>query len=665
MSLLRTIMGCAIVLAGVSALQADSPPVAQYRAALKSYCITCHNEKLKTAGLMLDKMDLDNVPANAETWEKVIRKVRGSAMPPPGLPRPDKVFYSDFPAFLEASIDRAASAKPNPGRPAVHRLNRAEYANSVRDLLALDFDGESLLPVDDSGYGFDNIGDVLSVSPVLLERYIAAARKISRLAIGDPAMKAVEETVEVPIDLVQKDRMSEELPLGSRGGIAIHHNFPADGEYVIKVRLRRVGHAGRETGIIRGVALKRQIDVRLDKARLKLFTVGGEHLGKDARPGLGDVDYDADPKQDTYERQGADAGLEVRIPVKAGPHVIGIAFMVEDSSEPEGVIGKPTQANERVVGRVAEPWVDTVAINGPYNAILPGDTPSRRRIFVCHGGDGAKGDACAKTILSTLAHRAYRRPVTDADMQALLSFYRTGRSAGGFEAGIRMALERILVGPDFLFRIERDPANLPPGSIFHISDLELASRLSFFLWSSIPDDELLGLAERGKLKDPAVLEQQVRRMLRDPRSNALVKNFFEQWLQLRHVEALLPDPEEFRDFDVNLREAFEQETEMFLESMVREDRPLMELLDANYTFMNERLANHYGIPNIYGSNFRRVTLTDDNRRGTAGTGQHPESNFLRHQDLGGSAGQVGAGKHSGDAAPRASAQCPGPEGSLR
>jgi len=593
-----------------------STPTSQYRSELNTYCVSCHNEKLKTAGLMLDKIDLENVPASAETWEKVIRKLRGGAMPPPGLRRPDQDFYNNFSAYLETSIDRAAAVRPNPGRPAVHRLNRAEYANSVRDLLNLDFDVESLLPVDDSGYGFDNIGDVLSVSPALLERYLSAARQISRLAIGDPAMRPVEKVYEVPIDLAQRDRMSEELPLGSRGGIAIHHNFPVDGEYVIKVRLRRVGHAGRESGIIRGVSLKRQIDVRLDKARLKLFTVGGEHYGKDARPGLGDVDYDADPKQDTYERHGADAGLEIRIPATAGPHVLGIAFLVEDASEPEGVIGRPVQANERVIGRVAEPWVDTVEIVGPYNAKSSGETPSHQKIFVCHQDD----TACASKILSTLAHRAYRRPLTDVDVQALLKFYEAGRSAGGFDAGIRSALERILVGPDFLFRIERAPAQVPANGIFEISDLDLASRLSFFLWSSVPDDELLGLAERGKLKDPAVSEQQVRRMLRDPRAKALVKNFFSQWLQLRHVEELVPDPVEFRDFDVNLREAFRQETEMFLGSMLREDRPLMELLDANYTFVNERLARHYGIPNIYGSTFRRVPITDDNRRGLLGQG---------------------------------------------
>ena len=438
---------------------------------------------------MLDKADMEHVPAAAEVWEKVIRKLRGNAMPPPGLPRPDKATYDSLAMYLETAIDRAAFAKPNPGRPGAHRLNRAEYAAAVSDLLAADADGTSLLPADDSDYGFDNIGDVLSVSPTLLERYLSAARTVSRLAIGEPAMQPRLDTYEVSYDLTQDDRMSEDLPLGSRGGIAVRHNFPADGEYVIKVRLK-------------GPRPKRELDVRLDDTRLKLFSFGGEQRGRGGEEAYG-------------ERAAPDAGLEVRFPVKAGPHVVGIAFRPEDVSLPEGAFREKGRGAARAGGR--EPELESFAIRGPYDAKGLGETPSRRKIFVCHpdGSAGAENpiqpaslqignrnagndeEACARKILSTLARRAYRRPVTAADLQPLLGFYHAGRSEGGFEAGIEMALERVLGGPEFLFRIERDPPNAAPGAAYRVSDLELASRLSFFLWSTIPDDELLDLAERG------------------------------------------------------------------------------------------------------------------------------------------------------------------------
>ena len=627
-----------IALAGIAPLEAAplqqtgapaSSQASQYRAVLNRYCVTCHNEKLKTAGLMLDKADVENPPASAEVWEKVIRKLRGGAMPPPGAPRPDKATYDSLATYLETSIDRAAFANPNPARITVHRLNRTEYANAVRDLVGVDLDAETLFPVDDSGYGFDNMGAVLSVSPALLERYLSAARKIGQMAIGDPSMGPIDETFEVTDNLMQDGRMGEDLPLGSRGGAAIRYSFPADGEYLIKIRLKRDGGDG---GIIRGVALKRQVDLRLDRQRLKLFTVGGEHFGKANVIGTVAIIEKGDPRQDEYERYGADQGLEVRVPVTAGPHLIGVSFLMEDASEPEGAIHGA--GSGRRGGKNGEPWLGTVTIRGPYNAKGLGDTPSRRKIFVCRpassGGSGivkqaslnVGGDeeSCAKKILSTLAHRAYRRPATAAELQELLNFYRTGRSKGGFDAGIEQALERMLVSLDFLFRIERDPANVAPGTVYRISDLDMASRLSFFLWSSIPDDELLELAEHSKLQDKAVLEKQVKRMLSDPRSNALVSNFFGQWLQLRRVPGLSPDAAEFPDFDGNLREGFQKETELFLDSMLREDHPLIDLLDANYTFVNERLARHYGIPGVYGSTFRRVTLTDDNRRGLLGQG---------------------------------------------
>jgi hypothetical protein len=652
--MLKTLVGWPVViLLAVGESQAAKPqqssnvstPVTQYRATLDKYCVTCHNEKLKAAELLLDRLNLDNVPANAEAWEKVIRKLRGNAMPPPRLPRPDKSFYTDFPVYLETSIDRAAATNPNPGRPAVHRLNRAEYVNAVRDLLAVNIDGESLLPTDDSGYGFDNNGDVLTVSPTLLERYLSAARTVTRLAIGDRAMRPTIATYEVPRGLKQDDRMDEELPFGTRGGVAFRHNFPADGEYVVKIRLRRVGDlVNGDGGIVIGVALKRQLEVSLDTARVKLFSVGGEHFGKSGRGdgggalvtyGLGDL-FAGDPKQVEYEAYGADAGLEARFPVTAGPHSLGVAFRMEDDSLPEGVLKENPRfsfGGSKGQTKTSEPLIESVIIRGPFDAKGLGETPSRRKIFFCSPANApvklvstrtANGaneeEICAGKIVSTLARRAYRRPVTDEDVQPLLGLYRRGQSKGGFEAGIQMALEGMLVSPKFLFRVERDPPNAKPGWAYHISDHELASRLSFFLWSSIPDDQLLSLAAQGKLSNREVLRQQVSRMLVDPRSKALVSNFTGQWLQLRHLSELSPDDKEFPDFDESLRQAFEQETELFLESMVREDRPLMELLDANYTFVNERLAKHYGIPNIYGSSFRRVTLTDENRRGLLGQG---------------------------------------------
>ena len=653
--MLRTTVWVGIVLAGVSSIQASQPqssssaissPASQYRVVLDKYCVTCHNEKLKTAGLMLDKMDLGKVPEGAQLWEKVIRKLRGNAMPPPRLPRPDKSFYSDFPTYLETTIDRAAFAKLNPGRPAIHRLNRAEYANAVHDLLAVDIDGESLLPTDDSGYGFDNIGDVLSVSPTLLERYMSAARTIGRMAIGDGTMRPTVETYRIPVGLRQEERMSEDLPFGSRGGVAVRHTFPLDAEYVIKVRLRREGDlVNGDGGMIRGVALKRQLDVSLDMASLKIFAVGGEHFGKERQGegggaggggvlvtyGVGDL-FAGDSRQEQYERHGADAGLEVRFPAKAGSHLVGVAFRLEDTSKAEGVDRNRSSIGG---GKNSEPWVESIAILGPYNAKGLGETPSRQKIFVCHPatlGQGASSlgsaslqaevgeEACARKILSTLARRAYRRPVTNEDVQPLLGLYKDGYSREGFEAGIDMAVQGMLVSPNFLFRVERDPANSTPGTAYRVSDLELASRLSFFLWSSIPDNQLLDLAERAALRNPQVLAQQVRRMLADSRSKALVSNFGGQWLQLRHIAELTPDQSQFPEFDENLRQAFQEETELFLESMVRENRPLTEILDANYTFVNERLARHYGIPNVYGSRFRRVTLTDENRKGLLGQG---------------------------------------------
>ncbi|MBF8305705.1 MAG: hypothetical protein HW398_893 [Acidobacteria bacterium] len=618
-AIVRTVLSClGIVLAGAIPLEAArlqsptpvAPPGTPYRVLLNRYCVTCHNEKLKTAGLTLDTMDVGKVSEGAAVWEKVIRKLRTGAMPPAGAPRPDQPAYDSFATYLETEIDRAAAARPNPGRPVVHRLNRAEYANAIRDLLAMEIDGGALLPPDDSRYGFDNLGDVLSVSPLLLERYMAAARKISRLAIGDSAMRPVAETYDVSAALTQEDRMSDALPFGSRGGIAVRHHFPLDGEYVLRIRLQRT-----QEDLIIGLAEPHQLDVRLDHARIKLFTVGGEFKGK---PESLYSEYYADNYLFT-----ADESLEVRFPVKAGTRRVGVAFVKKTEATEGPFQPRPLEFRVAAVSEVDKPTVASVTIRGPYEASGPGETLSRGQIFVCRPAGSADEEPCAKKILSTLARRAYRRPVTNQDLQTLLSFYESGRSEGGFEAGIGMALERMLVSPEFLFRIERDPAprgGLAAGTAYRINDLDLASRLSFFLWSSIPDNELLELAQGGKLSNPAVLEQQVRRMLGDPRSKTLVSNFAGQWLYLRNLRGVSPDPNAFPDFDENLREAFRQETELFFESIIREDRSALDLLNADYTFLNERLAQHYQIPNISGSHFRRVTLRDEKRRGLLGQG---------------------------------------------
>jgi hypothetical protein len=603
-----------VALAGVGWLrstnQEPSSPAPPHRALINRYCVTCHNEKLRTAELLLDKVDAEKVGEGAAVWEKVVRKLRTGAMPPVGMPRPDKTTYDSFATYLETELDRAAAAKPNPGRPVVHRLNRSEYTNAIRDLLALDIDAGSLLPADNSNYGFDNIGDALSVSPMLMERYISAAGKISRLAVGDPAIRPVTETYPVPQLLVQDTRVSEYLPFGSRGGIAVRHYFPIDGEYVVKILLQR----NPTTLAIIGLADPHQIDVRLDGVRIKLFTVGGQYKG--TRENL----YPQTKTNFEY-LSTADAPLEVRIPVQAGTHGVGVTFLKEPKEKFEALL-HPEQAGFHFVQPDDHdlPYVDSVTIGGPYDGKSGGETPSRRKIFICNPSNKSDEQPCAKKILSILAHQAYRRPVTNGDLQALLSLYQEGESNGGFEAGIERALRAMLVCPDFLFRSEHDPENVRPNTAYRISDLELASRLSFFLWSSIPDEQLLEVAASGMMKDPRVLEAQVHRMLVDPRSSALVSNFGGQWLYLRNLREISPDLNSFPNFDDSLREAFQQETELFFQSIVREDRGVVDFLNADYTFVNERLARHYGIPNIYGSQFRRVPLSDENRRGLLGQG---------------------------------------------
>jgi hypothetical protein len=536
-------------------------------------------------------------------------------MPPVGRPRPDASAASAFMGALETALERASNAAPNPGRPTMHRLNRTEYSNSVRDLLALEIDARSLLPADDTdAHGFDNNADVLTVSPVLAARYLSAARKIGRLAVGRSTATTIE-TYRLPRQLVQDDRLDERLPFGSRGGTVIDHYFPADGEYVVKIRLQTNNY-----NYIKGLADAHELEVRLDRARVKVFTVGGMKEG--AAPASWGGTLYGSPEWEKYLLQMHD-DLEVRLPVKAGQHEVGIAF-VRKSWEADEVAqprqgGWPLSSDEMFD---SNPGVDTVIVEGPHVPAGPGDTPARRRIFTCQPRASARGnnDGCARTILSNIAHRAYRRPLTDRDVQTLMEFYRRGSRDGGFEAGIQHGLERILVSPDFLFRIEQEPSAVAANGVYRLTDVELASRLSFFLWSSIPDDELLTAAERGKLKDPAVLEQQVRRMLADPRSKALVDNFAGQWLVLKNIRDVSPDADLFPDFDENLREAFLQETALFFESQLKEDRPVAELLSADYTFVNERLARHYGIPNVYGDRFRRVALTDGRRGGLLGQG---------------------------------------------
>jgi mono/diheme cytochrome c family protein len=579
-------------------LPASSPQ----RALLAQYCVSCHNERLKTAGLMLDKLDPERVGDAPAVWEKVVGKLRSRAMPPAGMPRPDEATFDAFASWLETALDRAAAITPNPGRSAaVHRLNRSEYTHAIRDLLSVEIDSASLLPGDDSGYGFDNIADVLSLSPALLDRYMLAAGKISRLAIGDPSIRPFVQTYRLSPTLLQEDRMSEDLPFGSRGGIAVRHLFPVDGEYLFKIVLQRFYGDG-----IRGLGERNQIEVRVDRARIKRFTVGADGPR---------TPWMAIANPTPYERT-ADEDLEVRVPVKAGRRLVAVTF-VKKNSVTEGVLEPRLGVRpfEFTNDKDAEMGVDSVGISGPYNAKTPGDTSSRRQIFVCYPTGLQDEEPCAKRILYTLARRAYRRPVADNDVETLLGFYRAGRAKGSFEAGIQLALRAVLVDPDFLFRVERDPVNVPARTAYRVSDVELASRLSFFLWASIPDDQLLDLAARGKLKDPTVLEQQVRRMLGDTRSNALTSNFVGQWLHVRNMREVAPDPDAFPTFDENLREAFLNETELFVESQRREDRSVVDLLSANYTFVNERLARHYGIPNIYGNRFRRVTFPENTPRG--------------------------------------------------
>ena len=607
------ILLCLVLLAAVRPeARAQSDP--SVRAVLDQYCVTCHNEKLKTAGLMLDKADIAHPGASAELWEKVLKKLHAGEMPPPGRPRPDPPSYAALSSFLEKGLDDAASANPNPGRVAVHRLNRTEYRNAVRDLIGLQIDTKSLLSPDEADQeGFDNVASVLSVSPVLLEAYLSAARSISRLAVGDPTINPVSDVFKIPTALVQDERTSEDLPFGSHGGASIRYHFRLDGEYQIKVLLKRQLYL-----YIMGMGEPHQIDIRIDGTLLRRFDVGGKAKGM-TMPESFAGNTQGDPGFEEY-MHNADADLEVRVPIKAGTHDVGVSF-VRRFWEPEGILQPQQRGFARTTNELYHgyPAVATVSIGGPYQTTgITDDAPSRRKIFICRPATAASEERCATKILSTLAKRAYRRPVTDQEVQTLLDFYKEGRTGGTFDAGIQRGLERILAAPSFLFRIEREPANALSGSAYPLSDVDLASRLSFFIWSSIPDDELLNTAIAGKLKRAGVLEQQVRRMLADSRSRALVDNFINQWLGLGKLTGLVPDADAFPDFDENLREAMRQETEEFVVHQIREDRSILDLLTANYSYVNERLGRFYGIPNIYGNHFRKATFTDGIRGGLLG-----------------------------------------------
>ena len=598
-----------VIFAGVSAVWA-APTLPGERALIGKYCVTCHSQRLKTAGLSLEQYDVAQAAHDGEIWEKVVRKLRGGAMPPPGLPRPDAAAQRELVSYLETQLDQAAQAKPNPGRPLLHRMNRAEYANAIRDLLALEIDAAALLPPDDSAYGFDNISDALGLSPALQEHYLSAALKIGPLAVGDRNVTPGSQTYRLPQDLSQNQHI-EGMPLGTIGGTSVRYNFPLDAEYVLQAKLFRTN-----LNIMRGLSSARQVEFTVDGQRVRLANFGGPE------------DLAALFEKPTDTGDEIDARLRVRIPVKAGPHEVAVAFL--QGSQP--VVPERLQPYQRSsidnFDWAGLPHIQAFSITGPFNATVANDTPSRKRIFVCRpnsrplpGGRGSEGVLnelpCARQILATLMRRAYRQPVTESELQRVMAFYKTGKN---FEEGVETALERILASPKFVFRVERDPADAAPGSIYRISEVELAARISFFLWSSIPDDELLQAASDGMLKNPAVLERQVRRMLADPKAGALTANFAGQWLHLRNTRNIFPNSDLYPDFDDNLRQSLKRETELLFESIVHEDRGVMDLLTADYTFVNERLARHYGIPDIYGSQFRRVKITDDARRGLLGQG---------------------------------------------
>jgi mono/diheme cytochrome c family protein len=651
-----------------AAQSAPSPAAApSQRAVFRQYCLSCHNETMKKAGTVPVAFEGDalwDIAANAPVWEKVVLKMRAGVMPPAGAPRPDRSVRTEFLGWLESELDRAAAARPNPGRTEpFHRLNRTEYRNAVRDLLALDLDVSSMLPADDASYGFDNIAGVLKMSPTLMEQYLAAAQRVSRLAVGAPVPGPSVEYIRITDDLPQDVHLPG-LPLGTRGGTQVNYVFPADAEYELRVRIARDLNES-----VPVYTEDQHVEISIDGARVGGFTLPGvgtppAGTGRAAGPAQGRGGEPAanrggvpapagrggDPQAERpqisqidggirvtarqrEERNKADESWNLRIPIKAGPRSLTVTFTNRTSALDETTrlpFLRPYPAGVNIPETRKGVHLRSVEIAGPFNVTGPGETPSRQRIFTCRPPDAFRlkaeatrteaGESCARRILATLTRRAYRRPVTDADVAALMVFYREG-AAQGFDEGIQHAVRRLLVSPEFLLRVHRDPVNAAPGTAYRISDIELASRLSFFLWSSSPDDGLLTAAERGQLRDPAVLGAQVRRMLADRRAAAFVTNFAGQWLFLRNLQAVVPVQNTYPDFDDSLRQAFRHETELFFDSIVRENRSVLDLLRADYTFLNERLARHYGIPNVKGSHFRRVLLGADSvRSGILGQG---------------------------------------------
>ena len=575
---------------------------ANAQALLSRYCVTCHNPRTLSGDLTLDGVDLAAVGSHPDIWERVVRKLRAGTMPPRGRPRPDTPAVASLVAWLEHELDQAAATRPDPGRTEpLHRLNRTEYRHAVRDLLALDVDVSALLPSDDASYGFDNMAGVQRMSPTLLERYLSAAHTVSQLAVGADVSPRTE-TFRIGDTVGQNDRL-EGLPFGTRGGTLIRYSFPTDGEYTIRVQLARLG--GSSTGDLPRFTEPQPLEISVDGELVAQFIAPPVQGGRGA----------GGPK--------LDANWLVRFAAKAGPRDVAVTFLNRSPALLENLVEpflRPWPGGSGRYTTRTGAYLRSVEISGPFNATGPGDTPSRRRIFTCHPTQIAEESGCAEAILSTLARRAYRRPVAPAEIEPLMRFYTQGRSEGTFDTGIERAVEALLVSPRFLFRIEHDADGVPPGGVYRVSDLDLASRLSFFLWSSIPDDELIDLAAEGRLRDPTVLDQQVRRMLADRRSQALVTSFAAQWLLLRNLGALAPDPKLDPDFDDGLRLGFRRETEQLLDSVMREDRSVLDLLTADYTFLNERLARHYGIRGVRGAHFRRVTLEDEQRRGLLGHG---------------------------------------------
>jgi len=569
---------------------------------LRTYCFACHNQRSKVGGLALDTLDMSSVGEQPDVWERVVLKIRTGSMPPSGRPRPSGSESNEMVAWLEQELDRAALENPNPGRPTLHRLNRTEYRNAVRDLLGIEID-PSLLPADNPAYGFDNNADALTLSSALTERYLAAAARVGQMALGRPGGSPIPETVFVPTDRDQGRRVSEDLPLGSRGGTAFQHYFPADGEYFFEMRPKEGGVDGGFEGVTKE---PHQLDVSLDNVRVWSGIVGG-------------LDFDG-VRGDARTTKVLET-LRFRVPVSAGSRQVQVYFAAKTSAYLEDLFD-PYLRRDPYRARNGEPVISSVTITGPLPGTSSiGESPSRRKIFVCTPVSLGEEEDCARTIISTLARRAYRRPVTDTDLEVPLALYRDNSRKSGFESGIELAIRGILVSPNFLFRFESQPEAVAANTPYRISSLEFASRLSFFLWSSLPDDELIELAATDRLFEPEVLRRQVQRMLMDPKSAALVDNFAGQWLHIRNVEGFQPSPELLFHFDDNLRRSFEIETKLFFESIMRENRSVFDLLNADYTFLNERLAKHYGISGVFGERFRRVHLPENSiRRGLLGQG---------------------------------------------